>query len=64
VSSGFSLFGTSTARNRESGDFGAGTGRGASADRVVRLIIHSINDPLKRGEDYDEDMILYVQDWM
>jgi hypothetical protein len=29
-----------------------------------RLIVHSPNDPLKRGADYDEDRILYLMDWM
>lgn len=27
------------------------------------LIIHSPDDPLKRGVDYDEDQILMVADW-
>lgn len=27
------------------------------------LIVHSVNDPLKRGIDFDQDIILLVNDW-
>jgi len=27
------------------------------------MIVHSVNDPLKRGVDYDQDIILLVNDW-
>ncbi|EIW68506.1 multi-copper oxidase laccase-like protein, partial [Tremella mesenterica DSM 1558] len=28
------------------------------------LIVHSVNDPLQRGRDYDEERLLLVQDWV
>lgn len=35
------------------------------ADGIVGgLIIHSVNDPLKRGEHFDEERIVIIQDWM
>lgn len=34
------------------------------ADGVIGgLIVHSRNDPLKQGKDYDEDRIIYLTDW-
>lgn len=27
------------------------------------LIVHSVNDPLKRGVDFDQDIILLINDW-
>lgn len=35
------------------------------ADGLVGgLIIHSPNDPLKLGQDFDEERVLYVSDWV
>lgn len=28
------------------------------------LIVHSVNDPLKRGQNFDEERVLYLMDWM
>ena len=28
------------------------------------LIVHSPNDPLKRGVDFDEERVLYFMDWV
>ncbi|EGG02349.1 multi-copper oxidase laccase-like protein [Melampsora larici-populina 98AG31] len=35
-----------------------------AADGVAGpLIIHSVNDPLVRGVDYDQDVVLFINDW-
>ncbi|EGG02374.1 multi-copper oxidase laccase-like protein [Melampsora larici-populina 98AG31] len=35
-----------------------------AADGVAGpLIVHSVNDPLVRGVDYDQDVVLFINDW-
>ncbi|KAG0144324.1 hypothetical protein CROQUDRAFT_47479 [Cronartium quercuum f. sp. fusiforme G11] len=38
--------------------------QGYSTDGIAGpLIVHSVDDPLKRGVDYNQDVILFVNDW-
>ena len=31
---------------------------------LISLVIHSTRDPLKRGEHFDQEMVVMVSDWM
>ena len=30
---------------------------------VGGLVVHSVNDPLVKGRDFDEERVLFVEDW-
>jgi hypothetical protein len=33
-------------------------------DAEISLIVHSRRDPLKRGRDFDNEVVVMISDWM
>ncbi|KIR33452.1 hypothetical protein I352_04221 [Cryptococcus deuterogattii MMRL2647] len=43
---------------------GLDEGQGLLFYSAWRLIVHSVDEPIQRGRDYDEDRVVFVTDWI